>query len=140
MGYSLDAALYYGYDLGGEEDGWTFATYNGDKMTYNWPAWMETDEDGDVEDPVTQIGNRLTELLGDGHGIETDMCGTGDWSDWVVGFEILGGTCMQSVDPNLLADIDFESMDIRLRTAMRELGLEFEDQDAPKLFLVVSCL
>lgn len=134
----LDAALYFGYNLGSKEDAWTFAPWDENEVQYIWPAWMESDVDGVVEDPVTEIEHRLTELLGLNHGITTVMYGTEYWSGWVLGFEILSGDgSLTAVDPGLL-NCSFPEMRDRLHAATEALGLTFTDQPEPKLFLTAS--
>lgn len=138
MSSRLGASLYFGYNLGGEEDGWTFALYDENEVQYIWPDWMETDEDGYAWDPVTEIENRLTELLGPGHGIKSDMYGTESWSGWVLGFEILSGDAPSTAVDTGRLNRSFPEMRDRLHDAAEALGLTFTDQPEPKLFLTAS--
>jgi hypothetical protein len=108
----------YGYNLGGDMDGWNFTEYDDENYRTIWPSWMELDDGDDPDDPITQMQDRLREKIGgfednfeDGGlwqadeetradyfkrkhaaeklvGITFDMYGVSDYTGWVIGFQV----------------------------------------------------
>lgn len=160
MGRSAKAAVVYGYDLGGADDGWTFVTYNEETYAYNWPEWMELDDGESPDDPATQMEDRVFRLLSPFEviedysrrpedynaqcyaarqelGISTRGYGGEGWGGYVLGFELASGYGCASLATDEF-DVDFTAMARKLTAAKEVLGVEFEGQPAPQLMLLSS--
>lgn len=169
MGRYLSTSIVYGYDLGGREDGWTFTDYDEENWRYNWPQWMELDqgEDDDPEDPITRMGDRLTEVIGGfedsgdwcspdpavskayydrkhaaekAHGIKFDMYGVSEWSGWVMGIIVSEShDALSEVNAGFLTDdLPWAEYDAKLAKALEALEITPKDQPQPKLYCLVS--
>lgn len=170
MGRNLSTKIVYGYDIGSAngDDGWKFEEFNRSTYEMEWPDWVER-EVGDEDDPddfISQAKDRLlTQITGfqtlgydeiwpDSYykqkndaqkrlGIEFEIYGVGDYTEWVMGFEMARDSDSISVlDQELIASLlnplNLADMDYRLREAIRVLQLKPKGQPAPRLFLLAS--
>lgn len=75
MGRSLSTKLVYGYDLGGDEEGWKFnnvARVHGADKPYGyieytevvWPGWVDLDDGDEPDDFISQAEDRLVREIG----------------------------------------------------------------------------
>lgn len=171
MGRSLSTKIVYGYDIGSQnsDDGWKFEEYDAADYRMHWPEWVTEldDDDDEPDDFITQAkGRLLTELTGfkvrtdyseewpdsyykEKHaaekrlGLEFEIYGVGDYTEWVLGFEMARESDgIGEIDSELIAallnPLNMADMDYRLREAVRVLGLHPKAQPAPRLLLLAS--
>lgn len=170
MGRSLSTKIVYGYDIGSQDsdDGWNFEEFDAHEYEMKWPEWVvRKDVDDDAEDFISQAKDRLlTELTGfkileyddpampgDYYekkraaekqlGIEFEIYGVGDYTEWVIGFEMAKERDgISEIDSALIAGmlnpLNMADMDYRLGQAIRVLQLHPKGQLAPRLLLLAS--
>jgi hypothetical protein len=171
MGQYLSTKIVYGYDIGSArgDDGWKFEEFDAKAYKMNWPDWVDLtdmDEDDEPDDFTSQAQDRLlTELTGfkimeyddpaipsdyyakkraaeDKLGIEFEIYGVGDYTEWVMGFTLAHEDEFSELNPELIAGllnpINMADMDYRLRDAIRVLQLHPKNQVAPRLLLIAS--
>ena len=161
MGSSLDVTLMYGYDLGGEEDGWKFNQESRDYYRVLWPAWVKLNEDGypDIEDEdgfIEQAGEYLTVKMS---GFTEQYSGTSDWYDrkhaadkasgrdlldfdlrgandydmWTFGVRLGSGYSFLEVKPEWFDPATLRHYEAVIRRGLEVLELTFTDQPAPRI-------
>lgn len=172
MGRSLSTKIVYGYDIGSQnsDDGWKFEEYDASTYEVKWPEWVKQ-EDLDEEEPddfITQAKARLLiELTGFREleyddpaaltteyyklkraaekrlGLDFEIYGVGDYTEWVLGFELACesdgmGVLDQELIAALLNPLNMADMDYRLGEAVRVLQLHPKGQAAPRLLLLAA--
>jgi hypothetical protein len=155
------------------DDGWKFEEYDASEYRIKWPEWVQLDDedsDGEPDDFISQAKDRLLSELtsfkdsddwdssdqkvsrayyDQKHaakkklGIDFEIYGVGDYTEWVMGFEMghdYDG--IGELDPALIATLlnplNMADMDYRLREAVRVLQLRPKGQIAPRLLLLAS--
>lgn len=162
---SLDVTLIYGYDLGGEEDGWKFNLQEGSDYVTAWPDWVVLDEDGNPDDDldgfIEQASDHLVKAMA---GFTEEYDCSREWSErrhaavvaagvdkldfscrgildydlWTFGVPLGAAWSQLIVNPDWLQPAHLHQYDALINRALKTLGLEFRDQKQPLVYATCS--